>query len=70
MNLILSNDIYDRRRDGGWADLVPAGINIVRSNALHVTYCTDDVDHTAAHLRECLATANSRRIELNDASLG
>ena len=59
MNLILSNDIYDRRRDGGWADLVPAGINIVRSNALHVTYCTDDVDHTAAHLRECLATAHT-----------
>ena len=59
MNLILSKDIYDRRRDGGWADLVPAGINIVRSNALHGTYCTDDVDHTAAHLRECIPTAHT-----------
>ena len=45
MNLILSNDIYERRRDGGWADLVPAGINIVRSNGTHETYYTDYVDH-------------------------
>src|SRR5262249_38719983 len=60
MNLILSNDIYERRRDGGWADLVPAGINIVRGNALHGTHYTDYVDHAAAHLRECLAMTRQR----------
>ena len=64
MNLILSSDIYERRCDGGWADLVPAGINIVRSNARHVTYCTDHVDHTAAHLRECLAVTRQGAREM------
>ena len=64
MNLILSSDIYDRRPDGGWADLVPAGIDIVRSEARHVTYCTDHVDHTAAHLRECLVLKQQEAREL------
>jgi amino acid adenylation domain-containing protein len=57
MTLILSETIYDRQPDGGWANLVRAGLDVYKVNAPHNTYLTDHVDYTAAQLRECLAKA-------------
>jgi thioesterase domain-containing protein len=57
MTLILSETIYNRQRDGGWANLVRAGVDVYRVKAPHNTYLTDHVDYTAAQLRECLEKA-------------
>ncbi len=57
MTLILSETIYNRQPDGGWANLVPAGVDVYRVNAPHNTYLTDHVDFTATLLRECLECA-------------
>jgi hypothetical protein len=65
MTIILSEDVYSRQPDGGWADLVPAGVDVHMANALHNTYLTDHVDYTAAQLRECLEKAERETAPLS-----
>ena len=57
MSLILSENTYDRKAEGGWSDLLPVGLEVYRAHGHHSTYLNDHVDATAAVLRECLEKA-------------
>jgi len=57
MTIILSDSIYNRSQDGGWAELVPLGVDAYRATADHDHYLKDQVDHTAELLRQCLEKA-------------